>query len=290
MREPLVVFLALGLAVFALERLNRGGLNDEQRQIEITARELDRLRELWNAQSGRPPTDSELEALVEDAIEEEILVREARRLGLDHNDTIVRRRLAQKMTFLIQDTAELETPSERDLEQFFEQSLERYVEPARVTFSHVFFSNERRGDTPSEEARKTLAELRKQPESAESSSWRRLGDPFLLNREYAERTEQELAELFGRDFAAALVELEVGGWQGPVASAYGQHLVRITKKSESRQLALDEVRSRVLDDFRADRRRQANRDELDRLRRRYRVTVEPAKGLLETDVARGSAP
>lgn len=270
LREPIVVFLVLGVGVFALEKVG-GGLDPEQRRIEITAADVERLRELWAVQSLRPPSDQELEALIEDAVEEEMLVREARRLGLDRDDTIVRRRLAQKMSFLIQDTAEVGAPTESELSRFFAENQERYVEPARVTFAHVFFSSERRGDSPETAAEAALAELRG---GTEAVAWRRLGDPFLLNREYAERSQREIAELFGRPFAASLFELEPGGWQGPLGSAYGLHLVRVVQRSEERRLSLDESRPRVIEDYRSERRRRANEEELARLRRRYQVIVE----------------
>ena len=271
LREPLVVFLLLGIGVFALERWRLGGFDNDDRRIEISAREIDRLRELWSAQSHRPPNDAELRSLIEDAIEEEILVREARRLGLDKEDTIVRRRLAQKMSFLINDTADIQQPSEQELEAFFEERRDRYLEPERTTFSHVYFSSERRGDEASDDAQRILAELRVDADAR--SNWRRMGDPFLLNREYAERRRQEISELFGRAFAEGLGGLPVGAWSGPVRSAYGVHLVRVAKRQPVRQPPLEEVRTRVLEDLRNALRQEANRDALQKIRSRYQVHV-----------------
>ena len=227
-RSPLVVFLLLGVAVFVVDRwLDDAGAG---RVVTVTEEQLGAIHERWAAQWGRPPTGRELEGLIDEAVREEILYREARRRGLDRGDAIIRRRLAQKMTFLLEDSAE--APSTRaaaagDIETYYADHAERYREPRRTTFRHVFLSTERREDAGGD-----AAALLREVRDGTGDGWRQLGDPFMLLREYADRTDQEIAELFGGAFAAALPALAAGAWQGPLESAHGVHLVLVIGRTE----------------------------------------------------------
>ncbi len=266
---PLAIFLLLGLAVFALDRWRDGDAGG--RTVEVTEAQLAGIRERWAAQWDRPPTDQELAGLVEEAVKEDILYREALRLGLDRDDTIVRRRLAQKMTFMLEDGAAVALPTDRELEAYHAARGERYREPRRTTFVHVFLSDDRRAD-PAGDARALLDELT----SGGDDDWRQLGDPFMLLREYADRTDQEIAELFGGRFAAALPDLTPGAWHGPTRSAYGTHLVRVVARTEPWSSSFTEVRDRVIEDLVAERRREQNEAALDELRARYEVRLPEA--------------
>jgi hypothetical protein len=270
-RSPLLVFLVLGIGLLAVERWLSAG-SGERRVVTVTTEQVDALRARWNAQWGRAPNDRELRGLIDEAVREEILYREAVRLRLDRDDSILRRRLAQKMTFMLEDSGELPVPTEADIEEYFAAHAERYREPVRTTFRHVFLSDERRTD-PRSDAATLLAELR----ADEEGGWRRMGDAFTLLREYADRTDREIAELFGADFAAALAGVAANTWRGPVGSAHGTHLVRVLVRSTPPTPALDAVRERVLRDLIAARRREQNRAALGQLRERYEVRVPAAE-------------
>ncbi len=261
-RSPLVVFLLLGAGVFAVDRWLDGTGAD--RVVTVTEEQLGAIRERWVAQWGRPPTGRELEGLIDEAVREEILYREAQRRGLDRGDAIIRRRLAQKMTFLLEDSAETPPAAAGDIETFYAAHAERYREPRRTTFRHVFLSRDRRDD-----AAILLGEVRE----GAGDGWRRLGDPFILLREYADRTDQEIAELFGGGFATAMPSLAMGEWQGPVESAHGVHLVQVIDRAEPRLPALDEVRGRVAEDLLESRRRERNEAALQTLRERYEIRM-----------------
>ena len=277
-RDPLFVFLVIGLGVFALDRMFGGVFDAESRTIVVTRAQVIRLADLWSAQIGRLPTAAELDSLVEDHVREEILVREAVRMGLDADDTIVRRRLAQKMSFLIEDTVVADAVSDADLEAYFEENAERYGEPRRFTLRHVYVSPDRRGSD--EEATSAAAEILEQlraegnDAAPENTLWRRLGDPFMLRREYGRRTAEDLAELFGGAFVDALDDLPISEWAGPVESAYGFHVVRLSARTQAEPAVFEDVRRRVLEDARRDARDAANRAEHHRLRERYRVEIE----------------
>lgn len=265
-RSPLVVFLLLGAGVFAVDRWLDGTGAD--RVVTVTEEQLGAIRERWVAQWGRPPTGRELEGLIDEAVREEILYREAQRRGLDRGDAIIRRRLAQKMTFLLEDSAETPPAAAGDIETFYAAHAERYREPRRTTFRHVFLSRDRRDDA-ARDAAILLGEVRE----GAGDGWRRLGDPFMLLREYADRTDQEIAELFGGRFATAMPSLAMGEWQGPVGSAHGVHLVQVIDRAEPRLPALDEVRGRVAEDLLESRRRERNEAALQTLRERYEIRM-----------------
>ena len=267
-RSPLVVFLLLGAGVFAVDRwLDDAGAAG--RVVTVTDEQLGAIRERWAAQWGRPPTGRELEGLIDEAVREEILYREAQRRGLDRGDPIIRRRLAQKMTFLLEDRTEAPAAAAGDIEAYYAAHAERYREPRRTTFRHVFLSRDRRAD-PEDDAAALLREVHT---GGAGDRWRQLGDPFILLREYAGRTDQEIAELFGGGFAAALPAVAAGAWQGPVGSAHGAHLVQVIGRTEPRLPALDEVRNGVAEDLLDSRRREQNRAALQALRERYEVRM-----------------
>ncbi len=293
-RDPLFVFLLIGVGVFALDRMAGGVFDAEGRNIVVTRAQVIRLADLWSAQIGRLPTVAELDSLVEDHIREEILVREAARMGLDQDDTIVRRRLAQKMSFLIEDTVVTDAVSDADLEEYFEENAERYGEPRRFTLRHVYVSPDRRGSD--EEALTAAADILEQlraegnDAAPENTLWRRLGDPFMLRREYGRRTAEDLAELFGGAFVDGLATLPIGEWAGPVESAYGYHIVRLSVRTEAQPAVFEDVRRRVLDDAQRDARDAANRAAHERLRERYDVEIEEIDFVSELEGGGGDEP
>ena len=270
LRDPLVAFVLLGIGVFALDGWLAG--NETARPvIEIAPDEVERLRARWIAQWGREPTGDELQTLIDEAVDEEILYREAQRLGLDRDDAIVRRRLAQKLTFILEDAGVTGPPSQAEVEEYYAQRTERYRRPGRTTFDHVFLSGDSRTD-PAGDAAVLLGELL----GVDDNGWPRLGDPFMLARTYPDRSDQEIAGLFGRAFADAVAELPVGGWNGPVESTYGVHLVRVNGRTPSRAPALAEVRDRVTADLREDRRRERSLAAYQELRDEYEVRLPEA--------------
>ena len=262
LKDPLVLFLAFGLIIFFAERLFAGD-TDGDNVIEVTPGQQARIFDQWQAQMGRPPTEQEASGLLEQWIREEIFYREARKLGLDDNDTIIRRRLAQKLTFLNEDLANAEAPSDAELGEFFQANLDDYLIPERFSFEHRYFSSDRRQNAQAD-ARAALDI----PENT--------GDPFILQKSYADRSAREIGDLFGRDFAEALAGLDRTQpelWQGPVQSAYGWHLIRLIDAEESREPLMSEVLDAVQRDYLQKRRRTANETFYEALKSRYQIVV-----------------
>lgn len=262
-REPLIHFALLGLLLFTVYRAVAPD-DEEERLVVVTPAVVAGLRADHERRHGTPPTASEEEALVERFIEGEVLYREALALGLDRGDVIVRRRLVQKMEFLSERMATVEPPDDAQLQVYLEEHRESYALPARISFEHVFVATDRQAD-PIEAARVLLERLR------DGAAPRSLGDPFLRGSTFQLLSQADTAAIFGTDFAAALPDLELGRWVGPLPSAYGQHLVRVGSREPAEVAALDSVRALVQRDWLAAQQTAAARDELRRLRQRYRI-------------------
>ena len=270
-REPLVQFLALGALLFAIGGLRddggSGSLND---RIAVTPGHIDRFIAGFEMTWQRPPTPGELEGLIDQYIDEEILYREALAMGLDRDDEIVRRRMAQKLEFLTRDLIDAAKASDEDLQEYLDANLDRYRHQARFSFVQVHLSEERRGSDTDADAMQLLEQLRGRPGTDLSN----VGDTLPLPAAMTDANPREIGALFGAIFAVNLAALEVGSWQGPVRSGYGIHLVRIDERVDGRVASLDEVRSDVRRDFMSQRRGESNDSLMRQLRERYTVTVE----------------
>ena len=264
LKEPLLIFLVLGAGIFLVDNLRNTDNGDYL--IQVTPGDVKRIQTQWQAQMGQAPTEKELVSLIDEHVREEMYYREAIRLGLDQDDIIIRRRLAQKLIFLAEDVAGIDDPGDEALQRFFEENSANYRKPPRLSFSHIYFSPERRGDSASTEAEQVLAQV-----NTDDSNWRGLGDPFMLNRAYAERNYREISDLFGQVFTKGMIELGVGPWHGPVKSAYGFHLVRIDKSLPAADAIFARVRERLLKDYQSEQLRLAKTAYDEALRARYQV-------------------
>jgi len=201
-----------------------------------------------------------------------VYYREALAMGLDRDDTIIRRRLAQKVEFLVQDLVATTPPTEAELERYFAEHPERYELPALTTFTHVFVDPDVHEDETHAVAAAVGAKLRALDPPTEGLD--AIGDRFLLQRYYPERSEAEVTKLFGGGFARSLAELPPGRWEGPVLSGYGMHWVFVEARSDAELPPFDSVRERVAQDWEDERRLRFNEDYVARLRERYEIVIE----------------
>jgi peptidyl-prolyl cis-trans isomerase C len=275
LREPLCHFLLAGTLLLGVttlfERLANADRNASR--IQVSAPEIQRLREVWIRQWGRTPDSRQMQNLIDDYVREEVMYREALASGLDKDDTIVRRRMVEKMEFLSQEVASAE-PSEKALGEYFEGNREKFRIPAEVAFSHIYFSTSKRGPAAEGDASRALVRLTSPRIPVAQFSG--MGDPFMLQNEYPLQTQQQVKELFGDEFAGKVFQLEPGAWTGPLRSGYGFHLVRILQKLPSRVPELAAVRGQVLTDFKNHRLQTASEAFYSQLRRRYQVEVDNA--------------
>jgi peptidyl-prolyl cis-trans isomerase C len=273
-REPFLHFLLLGAALFAglgaVHRLRA----TERHRIDVGEAELRGLAARWAQQYGSPPSRQQLDALVQSHVREEILYREGLALGLDQDDEIVRRRLAQKMEFLLQDRAVLRLPDDAALCTFYQGHADRYRIPPRATFTHVFFSTDRDGEAAERRAERALAVLR----AGEADRAPELGDRFPYLYDHAGVSPAEVTRLFGETpFAAAVLTAPVGAWVGPLRSGYGWHLLHVSERAAPRLPPLEELTEQVRGDLAAEERARANAAAFERLRAGYSVSAAPAE-------------
>ncbi len=265
LRDPLVHFVAAALLVFgAAPFLFPSDAHEDK--IRLSRADMERLAALYAAETGAPPGPDDLRALVIDQVETLALAREARRLGLENGDVVVERRLAQKMRFMVDDLANPADPGPAELERWFDENKGRFDMPAKFSFDHVYF---RQASDP--RAAQALAALEARP----SIDWLGQGDAFMLQRQYGELPIREVVRLFGAEFAQALATLPPdGAWHGPLSSALGTHLVRVTKISPAESPDFEAVRHEVLKRWRAEARLRANAKAVSEIVARYKVEIE----------------
>jgi hypothetical protein len=274
LREPLVHFLLLGAAIFLVAGLLGDPSGGRADRIRLGLEDVELLRQGFERTWQRPPSAAELAGLVEERVREEIYYREALALGLDRDDTIVRRRLRQKLEFLAEDLASA-APTEAELEAWFGANPERFRIEPRIRFEQVFLSRDRRGERLRADAERLLAGLRAAGARPDPAA---LGDPLPLPSDAGELSASEVAKLYGTEFARRVFELEPARWQGPVDSAYGVHLVLVRELVPGRNPALAELREAVTREWVAERRSRAREEFYRELRARYdvRIDVPPA--------------
>jgi peptidyl-prolyl cis-trans isomerase C len=276
LREPLVLFLAAGIALFAgYSALQPAAApNQALNRIELTEGDLRQLAVAWMAQWKRPPTTEELKGLLDGRIREEILYREALAMGLDKDDTIVKRRLAQKMEFLAEDMSALRDPSIDELKTWFAANGERFALQGRVSFHHLYFSVDKRGSGAEPAAMVALQELQESPDRSVVAA--RVGDPFMFLDYYGDRSPKQVADVFGTAFAGRIFELKPESWQGPIKSGLGVHLVWVTSLAPSRVPAFEEVEAIVRSEWIDEQREAAKAAAFEAMRARYEVLLPPA--------------
>jgi hypothetical protein len=272
-REPFFHFLLLGGVIYGGVELARAPADHSR--ITVGKAQVNQLASTYAKQFGVPPTTSELKALVDAYIDEEIFYREGVALKLDEDDEIVRRRVAQKYAFLQQDLAMVEQPSEAELTGFFEQHKADYLIPGQVSFTHVYFSPDGDGaDGAKARAVKALEALRAgNPDRAPE-----VGDRFPDLYDYASVDKTQLDRLFGdTGFADQVLHAPAGTWAGPFRSGYGWHLVRVTSKAAATVPNFDDVKDRVLADYIDQVRSRRQAEALEQLHKKYKIVGDPGQ-------------
>ena len=267
-REPLVHFLLIGAALFLLFEWGGGG--GGERRIVITRGQIEHLAQSFEIVWLRPPTDAELKRLVDDYVREEVAIREAMSMGLDRDDTIIRRRLRQKLEFMVEDSLEAHPPTDEDLALWLEKHPESFRSEPRISFRQVYVSRDRRGESADAFARGILDDLTR----AADATIETLGDPLMLPREVSLSPQSDVSRLFGEDFAAKVLAVEPGRWMGPIESGYGLHLVRVRERVEGGLPALAAVRDLVERELLAARRKAELDATYERMLSEYTVVVE----------------
>src|SRR5262245_23540043 len=273
LREPLLHFLLIGLALFGVYAyIHRGRIGTESpRLIVLSLDELRTMTGYFEGQWHRPPTPQEFQAMVEDKIKEEVLYREGLVMGLDKGDTIVKRRMAQKVQFLAEDVATAHEPLTAELKAWFEKNNNKFALPSRYSFRHVYFSPDKRGTNAHNDAAEMLAKIAGQSEDATLIA--SAGDRFMFQDYYGDRTPGGIAKEFGPQFAVTVEKLKPGSWQGPIESGFGWHLVFVDTVIPGRIPAFEEIESEVKSAWLGEQKAVAREKAYQSLRSKYTVLL-----------------
>ena len=303
LKEPLLHFLVIGAALFAVYAWHsRNGNDAGVQQVRLADSDVRWLEETFVQERQRQPTEAELRGLVRDFIKETLFARQAQELGLDKDDIVVRRRLAQKMSFLLQDNATAAAPGDDDLRRVYEAQRSQaqgqtqgsqadggtrtlFTRP-RISFTQIFFSRDQRADAAAD-ARAALREL-SQPDASATKAER--GDHGAIKAEFRNADERAVANQFGARFAARIFELAPGSWQGPIESSQGLHLVRVTALVPAQLRPFEEVRDELVELWRAQSQRENEDRAFAELLKKYQVVPdESVKALAAPLIAEQAA-
>jgi hypothetical protein len=269
LREPLLHFLVLGFALFWAGHLYQQRTSTYR--ITETPARIAYLREQYALQFGSDPDATMLQILIRRDIHDEMLLRQGLALKLDEGDQIVRRRIVQKMQFLLNDTRAPPEPTEAQLRAYFVAHAAAYQRPAEVTFTHIFFADDpRRTVPPAQRARELLPTLNnvainRAPER---------GDPFPDRYDFAEYDAEQVTRLFGKsELSREVFRAPIGQWAGPFRSGYGWHLVHVDTRRSAETVDFPSVRDRVRTDFLQGEQAKANEAALARLASRFTVQL-----------------
>lgn len=265
LKDPLFHFLILGGILFVLSSL-WGATDSGDKEIIITPSGQKHLANLFEITWQRPPTKIELNNLIEEYIREEIYYREALTLKLDENDTIVRRRMRQKLEFMQEDLSALTPPTEDDLKLYFENNRDNYKTDHIMSFRQILVSsNILKQDSP-----EYLSVLEKVNAGQDPAT---LSRSSLLPISIKQERQASISNIFGYDFFQQISKLDKGKWLGPVISSFGTHMVYVSRDMPAKPMSLDQARAKVSVDFMRSKREKASEDYYQNLRRKYKITV-----------------
>jgi peptidyl-prolyl cis-trans isomerase C len=302
-REPVVQFLLIGACIYGLYA-GYGTPPDDAAADTIIVDEarIEAFAAQWTKRWNRQPTGQELDGVIDAFVREDILYRQAVAMGLDQDDPITRRRMAQKLEFLTSDIALYKQPSADDLAEYFEKHETRYRDEDLISFRHVFFDPDLRDDSIFEDVGAGLSQLQAadDPDTAAAG----VGDRFLSQSAFQQATALEIRRQLGSGFTEALMKLEPGIWQGPVLSGYGMHLVYIHALRHAPPARFEDVEERVLEDWQTEQQDRFNEEFYQSLKSRYEIDIadrppglvldvpgqEPAEGAAATPVTPEDVP
>ena len=268
LKEPFVHFIFIGIALFFLYGL----VNDKtisKNTILINDFDVTNIIERWEMQWKRPPTEVELQNLINLKVKQEIFYQEALKMNLDHNDEIIKRRLAQKMKFLSNDIASLKEPTDEELQQYFKDHADKYIGPYSYSLYQITFSPDKR-ENNFNDALETI----KQYPNATFKEMKDKGDKLPFFYFFDEVTTNELGLQFGSRFPEALLNKEINKWIGPIPSGFGHHLVFITKITEPQLPEFNSIKKDIINDYEYDYQKEINELIYTELKKKYTIEFD----------------
>lgn len=268
LKEPFLHFILIGVGLFVLYGLVNKK-TDSKDTILINDFDISNIIASWEMQWKRLPTEKELQNLVNLNIKQEIFYQEALKMNLDHNDEIIKRRLAQKMQFLSNDIASTLEPTDKDLQEYLDENIEKYLTPYSYSLYQITLSPDHR-----EDHLRDATEVLKQYPNASFEEMKSNGDNLPFSYEFKDINADELALQLGSQFPEALVSQEINKWVGPIPSGFGYHVIYITEKTEPKKPSLEEVRKGVTRDFEYDFQKELDESIYQELKKQYDIQID----------------
>ncbi|WP_136808243.1 peptidyl-prolyl cis-trans isomerase [Desulfosediminicola flagellatus] len=271
LREPLVHFLIIGVALFILFEVVNDPVGPQSNRVVITNGQIESLKARFVKTWQRQPTREELDELINGHVREEILYREALALGMDKDDGVVRRRMTQKLELMSDDIAGITIPSNEDLQDFLESHPELFRIEPQVAFRQIYIDVEKRGIAADMEAEQLLALLSETESKLDLDT---VGDNLMLPRKFNLVAVSEIAKMFGEKFSLELIKCTKGQWVGPIQSGYGLHLVLVSDRVAGRLPGLEEVRGTVEWEWSTAHKKTVRDNIYNKLREKYTIEIE----------------
>jgi len=268
LKEPFFHFILIGLALFLLYGLVNNKTNSKN-TIVINDFDLNNIVASWKMQWKRPPTEKELQNLINQNIKQEIFYQEALKMNLDHNDEIIKRRLSQKMQFLSNDIAAMIEPTDDDLKAYYKEHANKYLTPPSYSLYQITFSPDNRKDNY-----KDALETLEQFPNATFNEMKNWGDALPFNYYFEDINANELGLQLGSKFPEVLKNLETGMWVGPIPSGFGYHLVYITFKISPQLPDFDLIKKGILRDYEYDNQKEINELIYKELKKKYDIQID----------------
>ena len=266
-REPLLHFLLIGGGLFLLFNVMNGETVDKPNRIVVSQGQVELLTANFARTWERQPSDEEIQMLIDNYLQDEVYYREALALGLDEDDSVIRRRLRQKLGFILEDTAALLDPDDKELTAYMDAHAEQFRVQPQVSFRQIYLSRDTRSDIDAD-ASKILARLK----AGEDPQL--LGDRIMLADAYTLASRDDIKRRFGEGFAHQLLTVTPGDWAGPLTSGFGGHLVLITEFKPGRMPELTEVKEEVKREWLLARTKQLKQDTFRKLLENYEVVMQ----------------
>lgn len=281
LREPLVHFLLIGTALFLIFEIVNDPAGPQSSRIVITNGQIEYLKAGFAKTWQRQPSKKEFQELINGYVREEILYREALALGLDKNDTVVRRRMTQKLELMSDDIAGITVPSDEDLQKFLDTHQELFRIEPQVAFSQIYIDVAKRGISADAEAHRLLDILSDTKSAPELET---LGDSLMLPNSFDLVSVSKITKIFGEKFSLELIKSEKNKWVGPIQSGYGLHLILVTERIKERLPELEEIREVVEWEWSAAHKKSVRDNIYKKLREKYTIEFdEPTNGAGTTE-------
>jgi hypothetical protein len=263
-REPLLLFFLFGIFAFILYTKASDYIEKKNKQIVISKVQVELLEESYKKIWNRTPTEKELNALIENAVMDEIFFRQAVAMGLDKSDPAIKRRLRQQMEMMLDDYTTI-YPTASQLSKYLSENPDKFRKEPRISFRHFYFPFEKK-----EEAIDLLQRLQKGNTVGNKAK----GYPILMDPEFENERKRVIENQFGNSFTSDIFEIESEIWHGPIESAYGWHLARVSNKIKGELPDLNEIWDIVEREWSVDRKKEMKEEQYEIMKAQYEVAVE----------------